>query len=130
MMLPMPRWLAWLCLGGLAVAASLVLGMCAYTGGMWPQHLDVTVEGPASWRLVRVDDRVQDLLLPASASKYLGIGPSGREVSCEVEISNGVDRARGRIFAWDVGGFVTGHKALPRGVDSLDASLWLLTDGW
>src|SRR5262245_39970381 len=87
MMLRMSRRSAWLCLSGLAVAASLVLGMCAYTGGMWPQHLDVAVEGPPSWRLVRVDDRVQDQLLPASALKYLGMGPSGREVSCEVEIS-------------------------------------------
>src|SRR4030095_10609642 len=71
MMSPMSSRSTWLLLGGLAFAAvaSLVLGTCAYFGGTWPQHLNVTVEGPASWRLVRVDDRVQDQLLPAPASK-------------------------------------------------------------
>lgn len=112
----------------LAALASLVLGPCAYFGGLWPHRISVAVEGPASWRLVRVDDRVCDDLLPARVSKFLGMVASGRDVSCEVEVSNGVDQARCRFRAMDNGGFITSHQAWPSGVDSLDDSLWLHDD--
>jgi hypothetical protein len=112
----------------LAALASLALATCAYFVGFWPQRLAVTVEGPAGWRLTRIDDREVDEPLPARASKYLGFRPDGQDVTCRLEVANGAARARCRVRAWNVGGFITGHQALPRGVESLDGSLWLIGD--
>jgi hypothetical protein len=115
------------CCLALVVAATVVLGPCAYLEGLWPQHLEFTVEGPPSWRLVRIDGRACDDALPEEVSKDLGIGATWREVDCKVEISDGVDRARARVRALDMGCYLSGHTAAMTGIDSLDGSLWLKT---
>jgi hypothetical protein len=125
----MVGWVRWVGVIILVAAASLLVTTCAYLGGCWPQRLAVTVEGPAGWRLVRIDDSERDEALPARASKYLGFRPGGEEVAHRFEVSNGPERARCRIRAWNVGGFKTGHRAIPRAVESLDGSLWLI-DNW
>jgi hypothetical protein len=112
----------------LVALALVALAVCAYFIGFWPQRLAVTVEGPPGWRLTRIDDCGVDEILPARASKYLGLRPNGQEVTCRLEVANGAARARCRVRGWNIGGFITGHQALPRGVESLDGSLWLISD--
>lgn len=113
----------------LVAFAALGLAVCAYFVGLWPQRLDVTVAGPAGWRLTRIDTRVVASPLPAACSKSLGFLPDGREVACTLEVAQGAERARGRVRAWNGGGFKTGHQALLHCAESLDGSLWLLGDG-
>jgi hypothetical protein len=115
----MEKWLRVLRIGALAALATLTLTTCAYFGGLWPQRLVVTVRGPAGWQLTRIDDHEVDEPLPARASKYLGFRPDGQDVACQIEVANGTSHARCRVRAWNIGGFKTGHQALPRGVESL-----------
>ena len=58
----------------------------------------------------------------------LGFRPDGELVAARLEAGAGSERSRCRVRAWNVGGFKTGHQALPRAVESLDGSLWLLGD--
>jgi hypothetical protein len=111
-----------------AVLASVLLGPCAYFQGLWPQRLNVMVEGPASWRLVRVGQSTCNEALPSLASKYLSMWPTGEEVTADLEVSHGGERARCRVRALNHGGFITGHQALPRAAESLDGSLWSMGD--
>ncbi len=124
----MEKWLRVLRIVALVALATLTLTTCAYFGGLWPQRLAVTVRGPAGWQLTRIDNHEVDEPLPARASKYLGFRPDGQDVACQVEVANGTSHARCRVRAWNIGGFKTGHQALPRGVESLDGSLWLIGD--
>jgi hypothetical protein len=106
----------------LLVLALLPLTTCAYFIGLWPQRLVVTVRGPEGWQLTRIDHHEVDESLPARASRFLGFRPDGQEVACRFEVANGALSARCRVRAWNIGGFKTGHRALPRGVESLDGS--------
>ena len=124
----MDKWWRVLRIVVLLALASLPLTTCAYFIGLWPQRLAVIVRGPAGWQLTRIDNHEVDESLPARASKYLGFRPDGQEVACRIEVANGASRARCRVRAWNIGGFKTGHQALPRGVESLDGSLWLIGD--
>lgn len=124
----MNTWKRRLGTASLVAFVTLPLAVCAYFVGLWPQRLDVTVEGPAGWGLTRVDTRVVASPLPAACSKSLGLLPDGRDVACTLEVAHGAERARGRVRAWNGGGFKTGHRALHHGVESLDGSLWLLGD--